>query len=192
MAYEFDLRIDRRSIYNVNKWKWYPEDVIPLWVADMDFRTPEPILDTLRVGLDHGILGYELASPALLELIAGRLQHKWGWTVSPETILAIPNIDAGYRVAASITCGPGEGVLVQPPVFHDFVEFPPAYGWHCQEAPLRRVDHGQIIRYEFDLDSIRRALDGGVTRTHIIDGKFPHSLLLEIFSDAGVGTLIQK
>src|SRR5512141_466352 len=115
MSYDFDSRIDRRSIANMNKWNWYPEDVLPLWIADMDFRTPEPIRRALRAALDHGILGYEFASSSLLELIAGRLQLMWGWTVAPESIVALPNVNIGYRVAAAIACRAGEGVLMQPP-----------------------------------------------------------------------------
>jgi cystathionine beta-lyase len=181
MSYDFDSCIDRRSIANLNKWNWYPEDVLPLWIADMDFRTPEPILDALRAALDHGILGYEFASSSLLELVAGRAQQVWGWTIAPESIVALPNVNIGYRVAASSACRAGEGVLMQPPVFYDFVDFPPAYGLVRQVAPLRRVDQGQVIRYEFDLDLVRQAIHDGV-KTGMFLLCNPHNPVGRIFS----------
>jgi len=117
MVPDFNHIIDRRSISNINKWKWYPEDVLPFWVADMDFPAPRPILDALRQALEHGILGYEIAPQSLLELISGRLYKLYLWDVSPEMVLPVPGINIAYRTAASITCQPGEGIIVQPPVF---------------------------------------------------------------------------
>lgn len=181
MSYDFDSRIDRRSIANLNKWNWYPEDVLPLWIADMDFRTPEPILRALRAALDHGILGYEFASSSLLELIAGRLQLMWGWTVAPESIVALPNVNIGYRVAAATACRAGEGVLMQPPVFYDFVDFPAAFGLVRQVAPLRRVDQGQIIHYELDLDLVRQAIHDGA-RTGMFLLCNPHNPIGRLWS----------
>ena len=58
MSYSFDPIINRRAIANLNKWNWHPEDVLAMWVADMDFLTPQPVIEALRQALDHGILGY--------------------------------------------------------------------------------------------------------------------------------------
>src|SRR5512142_1808784 len=74
MASAFDRVPDRRDPNLLNKWTWYPADVIPMWVADMDFRTPPPVLAALRKAVDQGVLGYELPSRALLETVAARMQ----------------------------------------------------------------------------------------------------------------------
>jgi cysteine-S-conjugate beta-lyase len=124
----------------------------------MDFLTPTPILEALRGALNHGILGYELASRSLLELIAGRLERLYGWVVAPEAIVPIPNVNVGLRVAAWVVCSKGNGVLIQPPVFYPFIKIPVAYGWTRQEAPLRRVAHDQRISYELDRAISERAI----------------------------------
>ena len=77
MTTDFDLVINRRNTNNLNKWTTYPKDVLPMWVADMDFRSPKPILDELRKAVDHGVFGYELPPASLKETVA----HVWtGYT----------------------------------------------------------------------------------------------------------------
>ena len=70
MANKFDLVINRRNPNNLNKWTTYPKDVLPMYVADMDFRAPKPILDTLHKAVDHGVLGYKVVPDALKETVA--------------------------------------------------------------------------------------------------------------------------
>ena len=98
MSFQFDSFINRRAIANLNKWNWYSEDVLPLWLADMDFLTPEPILKALRGTLDHGILSYERASQSLFETVAERMKRLYGWAVLPEMIILVPSVNVGYRV----------------------------------------------------------------------------------------------
>lgn len=178
----FDRVINRRLIANLNKWKWYPEDVLPMWVADMDFLTPEPILNALRDALDHGILGYELASRSLLEMVAGRMKKLYGWAVSPEMIVPLPNVNVGYRVAASVTCKIGEGVLVQPPVFYHFIDFPNHYGLRRQDAPLQCLDRDQVIWYELDADNFRQVIHSGGVRTSFFLLCNPHNPVGRVFT----------
>ena len=81
MAYNFDRVPNRRNSNVLNKWTWYPKDVLPMWVADMDFPAPQPILDALHKVVDHGVLGYEWPSLALQETVAARMDHLYGWKV---------------------------------------------------------------------------------------------------------------
>ena len=92
MAYNFDRVPNRRTTGVVNKWTYYPTDCIPLWVADMDFPAPKPILDDLRKTVNQGVLGYELASPTLLETVAARMDHLYGWKVSPDSVVPVTGI----------------------------------------------------------------------------------------------------
>ena len=71
MASIFDRVPDRRDPNVLNKWTWYPQDVIPMWVADMDFRSPPPVLKALHKAVDHGVLGYELPSGLCWKTVAG-------------------------------------------------------------------------------------------------------------------------
>ena len=72
MTYNFDQSIERRNTNSI-KWKQYPEDVLPLWVADMDFLTPDPILNAIHGMLDGGVLGYEFLQPHTREVVARRM-----------------------------------------------------------------------------------------------------------------------
>ncbi|MBU4352968.1 MAG: putative C-S lyase, partial [Nanoarchaeota archaeon] len=86
MTYNFDRRIERRGS-NAIKWEFYPADVLPLWVADMDFPAPEPILAALRAKVEHGIFGYESPPKKVLEVVAQRMANLYGWQVTPEMIV---------------------------------------------------------------------------------------------------------
>lgn len=182
MSFQFDRFINRRSIANLNKWNWYPEDVLPMWLADMDFLTPEPIVNALRRTLDHGILGYERASQSLFEKVAERMNRLYGWAVSPEMIIPVPSVNVGYRIAASVICKAGEGVLIQPPVFYHFIGFPKDYGLTRQDALLHRIHHGRVIRYELDADVFRQAIHSGGAKTSMFLLCNPHNPVGRIFS----------
>ncbi len=120
MPYNFDNIIDRRSSNSI-KWTKYPEDVLPMWVADMDFLTPQPILDALQAALEHGILGYEMPSRSLFESVAARMDRLYGWKIEPEMVVATPGIVSGFNAAARAVCAAGDGILMQPPVYFPFL-----------------------------------------------------------------------
>jgi cystathionine beta-lyase len=175
MPTDFDQLIDRRAIRNINQWKYFPEDVLPLWVADMSFRTPQPILDAVNAALDHGVLGYELPGPELFETVARRLGHLYGWTVAPEMIVAVQGVNAAICIAASVACQPGEGVLVQPPVFHHFIDFPERFGFVRQAASLQHSEHDRRIHYKMDTATVDSALDSEGARTAMFLLCNPHN-----------------
>lgn len=179
---EFDQCRNLRSIANLIKWQWYPEDVLPMWVADMDFPAPQPIRAAIQRVLDHGVLGYASASFSLFEQIAVRMRRLYDWKVAPESIVPISSVNVGYQVAASLVCQPGEGVLIQPPIFYRFVDFPATYHLTRQDAPLRLVQHGRTIAYEFDRESFTRALNAGA-KTAMFLLCHPHNPTGRIFSE---------
>lgn len=181
MPYDFDRVVDRRAIPNLNKWKFYDDDVLPLWVADMDFRTPAPLLEAVTRAVDHGILGYELTASQLFEKIAVRLASKQGWVIDPQAIVPIPNISVGYRVAAALLA-PGSGVVIQPPVFHDFIHFPADYGHARQDAPLRRAAEGRVIHYALDFAAVEQAIASGAVRAGMLLLCNPHNPVGHVFS----------
>ena len=98
MTYNFDAIIDRRGT-NSSKWRQYPEDVLPLWVADMDFAAPEPIRAGLQRFVEHGVLGYEFPTRELRETVAARMQTLYGWQVSPDAVVATPGVVAGFLIS---------------------------------------------------------------------------------------------
>ena len=150
VTYNFDHVPNRRIPGVLNKWTWYPKDVLPLWVADMDFPAPKPILDELRKAVNQGVLGYELASTTLLETVAARMDRLYGWKVRPEWIVPVTGIVSGFNVAARAFGLPKKGYLVQPPVYNEFHEIKNNIGIPQVDAPFVKQVKGNILRYEVD------------------------------------------
>jgi cystathionine beta-lyase len=154
MAYDFDRVIDRRST-NSNKWRKYPADVLPLWVADMDFASPEPVVRALRERADHGVYGYGFEGPEFAQVFVDRLQKRYGWTVSPEAVVMIPGVIPGFNVACRALTVPGDGLLIQLPVYPPILRAPGNHDLTRDEALLGRERDG---RYVADLDAFRAAI----------------------------------
>jgi cystathionine beta-lyase len=162
MKYNFDERIDRRSS-DSGKWNYYEEGVIPMWVADMDFVSPEPVVRALRGRAEHGIFGYPISASEKPEdttemrsLLAERLERRYGWQVQPEEIVYIPGVVNGFNLACHALAEERGGVLVQPPVYHPMLHAPENAGLQRQEAPLIRQVDG---RYTIDFDAFESAID---------------------------------
>lgn len=174
MANSFDQVYDRRGTQSL-KWTRYGTDVLPLWVADMDFPAPEPARQALRRALEHGIFGYEMPSRRLAEVVAGRMQHLYGWAVSPEAVVATPGIVAGFHAAARALCNPGQGVLVQPPVYPPFLHVPEHTNTMSQLAPLVQANQSHTLRYEIDWQAFEAALNSKGVRTGMFLLCHPHN-----------------
>ena len=153
-TFDFDRVIDRRTT-DSNKWRKFPADVLPLWVADMDFPSPPAVVHALRARVEHGFFGYLSEHNDLPEVVAERVGKHYGWRVSPEAVVALPGVIAGFNQALRALTRPGEGVLVQTPVYPPILR---AYGNHG----LRRDDHaltpGANGRYAVDLDTFAAAI----------------------------------
>jgi len=179
VTYSFDRAPDRRSPDRVNKWTWYPPDVLPLWVADMDFRAPPPVLAALRRAVDEGVLGYELPSKALSETVAGRMQSLYGWSVDPSSVVAVTGIVSGFNVAArAFGASRKKGYLIQPPVYNEFHSVQANTGIKEYEAPLLERAKGNILRYEIDWDAFEKQ----VSKARVFILCNPHNPIGQIYS----------
>lgn len=174
MSYNFDQIIERRGS-NSLKWQKYPEDVLPLWVADMDFAAPEPIMRALRQKIDHGIFGYEMPSPQLAETVAARMQKLYGWQVPPEAVVATPGVVAGFNLAARTVCTAGQGILVQPPVYPPFLSVHINTALVRQDAPLSLTVKNGDLHYSVDLDRFEQAIHSGGAKTGMFLLCNPHN-----------------
>jgi cystathionine beta-lyase len=181
MLPSFDQVIDRRGTHSL-KWTRYGNDILPLWVADMDFPAPEPVRQVLRAAIDHGIFGYELPSLKLAQTVASRMERLYGWNVAPDMVIATPGIVAGFKAAARAVCQPGEGVLIQPPVYHPFLEVPEHTGTVGQLAPLRQVNERHTVRYEIDWAAFEAGFNSNGARTAMFLLCHPHNPTGQIYS----------
>ena len=153
MRYDLDQTIDRLPTESL-KWRAYDSDVLPLWVADMDFPAPEPVLRALHERVDHGIFGYAMTPNGLREVFQERLARLYGWQVETEMILFTPGVVSAFHVACRAVGRPGDGVLVEPPVYPPMLSAPAASERTCQLVPL--VEHDGF--YTRDLADFEGAL----------------------------------
>jgi cystathionine beta-lyase len=153
MGHDFDAILDRRATES-SKWHKFPADVLPLWVADMDFRSPEPVIRALRERVEHGVFGYGVEQPEFYEVIGDRLLKRYGWRVSPEAILTLPGVIPGFNLAARAVAGPGDGVLCATPLYPPLLRVAPNLQLSSDEAPLAQDADG---RYAIDWDALERA-----------------------------------
>lgn len=152
------------------KWSTYPDDVLPLWVADMDFPIAEPIRRVLRFAVERSDLGYPIhpAPTAIPELTAERMQRLHGWQVSPERVEILSDVVQGMYTAVHQLSEPGDGVVVQTPIYPPFLGSVANQGRRLDENPLAPSASGYVI----DLDRLRRETDG---RTRILLLCNPHN-----------------
>lgn len=153
----FDEIIERRSS-GCEKWNHYAEDVLPMWVADMDFCVAPAISEALHQRVEHGIFGYARPPMALTEAICARLLKRFHWTVTPEQIVYYPGVVPGFNIAARAFAAEGEGILMQPPVYGPILHAPEQGGRTAQMAPLVATFNGTTIRYEIDFDALEAAI----------------------------------
>lgn len=122
--YDFDTVVDRKNTnslkYDFAVERGKPADVLPLWVADMDFRAPEPVLAALRQAVDHGIFGYSDVKPDYYAAVSQWFLGRFGWQTQPEWLVKTPGVVFALAMAVRALTQPGDSVLVQPPVYYPF------------------------------------------------------------------------
>ena len=150
---DFDKVVERRGTGS-SKWSKYGADILPMWVADMDFPSAPEIVDAIKSRLEHPCLGYGVARDELRACIVADLQAKYDWTIAPEDIVFLPGVEPGFNMALKAMLAPGDGVLVQTPVYRPILNAPSHWGTNRVEAPLVATDGG----YKLDLDDFHAKL----------------------------------
>ncbi len=174
MNYDFDRVWGRRGTDSV-KWKRYGEEVIPMWVADMDFPSPEPVVRALRERAAHGIFGYTTPAPDLCMAICERLRRLYSWEIQSDDLFFLPGIVTGLNLFLQAFTERGAGVLVQPPVYPHFVRDPVHHGRTLVDPPLVRNGN----RYEIDFDRLRDSITEA-TRVFILCN--PHNPVGRVYT----------
>ena len=171
---DLDQCLDRRC-FESSKWRRYDEDVLPLWVADMDFRSPEPVIRALHERVEHGVFGYGRDTPELREVIVERLQRLYDWQVSPEELIFLPGVVTGFNLACHAFTSPGDGVLLQTPVYGPMLHAAEGAGLTNDEMELTRRADGY---YEIDFDLMQETIN---ERTRIFILCNPHNPVGRVF-----------
>lgn len=156
MDFDFDTVYDRRGT-DSSKWARFEPDVIPMPVADMDFRSPEPIRQALSARVEQGFYGYGRVTDEFREVFAGRLKRRYGWSVAPESLVPLPGVIPGLNVGLRTVTSPGDAVVVQLPSYPPILNAYAHHGLERRDAYLRQSASG---RYEIDWASFEAACDG--------------------------------
>jgi len=174
MTYDFDRRIDRRCT-ECTKWNCFDEDVLPMWVADMDFVSPEPIIRALHERVDHGIFGYGQDTSTLREVIVDWVRRRYDWQITPEALVFLPGVVTGFNLVCHAVGQAGDGVLMQTPVYFPILRAPAEAGMTNDEMELARRPDGS---YEIDFDRF----EGAITeRTRLFVLCNPHNPVGRVF-----------
>lgn len=166
---------DRRGTDSI-KWGRYPEDVLPLWVADMDFEAPPSVLRALQERVEHGVFGYPLLSRELQEIIVDRMQRRYGWGLSSDDVILLPGVVAGFNMVCQAVAQPGESILIQPPVYPPFFLAPVNAGAKVVTAEVLPGINGQ---YEIDFENFEAAIQAD-TRCFILCN--PHNPVGRVYT----------
>lgn len=156
--YDFDKPVVRRGSgalkYDALRERFGRDDLLPMWVADMDFETPDFIVEALRRRLDHSVFGYTLEPDDYRPAIVAWQKRRNGWAIRPEWLAYIPGIVKGIGMALNVFTEPGDRIVVQPPIYHPFHLVPRANGREVVWNPLRLTERG----YEMDFEDLERKL----------------------------------
>ncbi|QWV93405.1 PatB family C-S lyase [Geomonas oryzisoli] len=135
--YDFDEIIDRRGTAS-EKWdKYRGRDIIPLWVADMDFRSPPAIIQALHERVEHGVFGYTAPPESLVQAVMDSLEAEFDWQVRREWITWLPGLVTGLNVSCRAVGEAGDDVVTFTPVYPPFMSAPPLSGRNVINVPLR-------------------------------------------------------
>jgi bifunctional pyridoxal-dependent enzyme with beta-cystathionase and maltose regulon repressor activities len=150
--FDFDSPVERAGTWSTRWDRYAGRDVIPLWVADSDFRAPPAVIEALSARAAHGVFGYTTPPPALAERIAERIQRRHAWTVDPAWIVYLPGVVTGLHLAARTLVSPQGHVLVPRPVYQHLKRAPQLAGRRFTEVPLQL----QAGRWVFEPADLRR------------------------------------
>jgi cystathionine beta-lyase len=172
MRYNFDEPVDRTNTnsikYDGRSMFFGKADLLPLWVADMDFRTPDFIVEAIRKRAEHEIFGYTFRGESYNQAILNWLKRRHNWTIKPEWISFSPGVVAGLTLAIEAFSKPGDGVILQPPVYFPFFDSIKGTGREMIENPLR-LENG---RYYFDLEDLKKKI---TSKTKLLLLSNPHN-----------------
>ena len=156
MQYDFDTPIDRTHTWSIKhdfkKENGKADDILPLWVADMDFRSPDSVVEALKKAVDHGIFGYSRADESYFDAVAAWYQKRHHLTLQPEWMTCTPGIVFALSIAVRAFSQEGDAVLIQPPVYHPFSRAILRNKRTLVENPLVLKDG----HYEMDLEDLEQ------------------------------------
>jgi len=166
------------------KWDKYPEGVLPLWVADMDFVSPPAVVAALRERAAHGVFGYALLPDSLVDAIRAHLVARYGWRIEPDWLVWLPSVVPGLNLACRAFAGPGEAVMTVTPVYPPFLEAPPDQGRRLVTVPAALAGG----RWQLPLEAMEAAV---TPDTRVLLFCHPHNPLGRVWRRDEVAAVVR-
>lgn len=156
-AYDFETAHNWRALYG-SKWSYFPDDVLPMWVADMDFTSPPPVVQALAERVAAGYFAYTLDYPPLKEAVVERMAHLYHWHITTDDVLLIPGMVVALNLVARAIGKPGDAILSETPVYGPFLNVPRYNAKFARTIDLRYepLDE-QTFTYRTDWEALEAA-----------------------------------
>jgi cystathionine beta-lyase len=182
--FEFDAVIDRNGTGS-EKWEKYAgKNIIPMWVADMDFRSPPAVIEALKRRTDHGVFGYTRATPGAVAAVVESLKRDFDWAIEPEWLVWLPGLVCGLNVTCRAVGEEGDDVLTLVPVYPPFLTAPRYAKRGLVKVALRET--GQ--RWSIDFDRVRASV---TDRTRLFMLCNPHNPVGRVFEQGELEELAE-
>lgn len=182
--YDFDEIIDRRGTSS-EKWdKYQGREIIPLWVADMDFRSPPAVIEALHERVSHGVFGYTAPPEELNQAVVDALLAEFGWQVQKEWITWLPGLVTGLNVACRAVGAPEDEVITFTPVYPPFMSAPPLSGRALVQVPLQLTGG----HWGLDLEALERSV---TPRTRLLLLCSPHNPVGRVWTELELASLAE-
>jgi cysteine-S-conjugate beta-lyase len=152
--YDFDAPVERRGSASMKWEKYKARDIIPLWVADMDFRSPPAVIRALKNRVDYGVFGYTIAPDELSETVVALLEARYAWKVQPEWLVWLPGLVTGLNVACRAIGQEGDDVMTAVPVYPPFLSAPGHFRRNLIKVALREDNN----HWQFDFDRLEQSI----------------------------------
>ncbi len=187
MKFDFET-VPNRLGTDSQKWQKYAgKDIIPLWVADMDFTAPPPVIEALHKRIDHGIFGYAKPTASTTEAIVKAMKSNYGWTIDPSWIVWLPGLVCGLNVMARAFAQESEEVLSLTPVYPPFTSGPKYQQRAALPVPLILQNPGPQGRWVIDWVSLEKAV---TAKTKVFYFCSPHNPIAQVWTKAELNQLV--
>ena len=174
-SFDFDTPVERRGTASMKWEKYKDKDIIPLWVADMDFRSPAAVISALQQRTAHGVFGYTLTPEELNDRVVDMLQESHEWSVQPEWLVWLPGLVTGLNVSCRAVGQDGDDVMTAVPVYPPFLSAPEFSRRGLIKVPLKEKNN----HWQFDFDRLEQLITNK-TRLFILCN--PHNPVGRVFS----------
>ncbi len=153
-CFDFDRSVERRDTASLKWDKYKGKDIIPMWVADMDFCSPPAVIDALQKRIAHGVFGYTDPPPDLNKIVVAMLETEYGWSVKPQWLVWLPGLVTGFNVACRAVGQENDAVMTATPAYPHFLSAPGNFRRKLVKVPLREEQN----RWGFDFDRLESAV----------------------------------